>query len=145
MAGHRGYCLIDDGLLLNMALVNYGLHFLRKKGYTLCQPPYFMLRDQMAKTAQLEQFDEELYKVTGDGDNDTDKYLIATSEQPISAMHAGEWMQEKELPIKYVRGGLNGCSSVLNVFQVLWVQHKLQERSGLARERCLGCFPCSSV
>lgn len=102
MAGHRGYCLIDDGLLLNMALVNYGLHYLRKKDYTLCQPPYFMLRDQMAKTAQLEQFDEELYKVSGDGENDTDKYLIATSEQPISAMHAGEWMQEKELPIKWV-------------------------------------------
>jgi len=102
VAGHRGYCLIDDGLLLNMALVNYGLHYLRKKDYTLCQPPYFMLRDQMAKTAQLEQFDEELYKVSGDGENDTDKYLIATSEQPISAMHAGEWMQEKELPIKCV-------------------------------------------
>merc|ERR1712130_1005429 len=33
----------------------------------------------MAKTAQLEDFDEELYKVVGDED---DKYLIATSEQP---------------------------------------------------------------
>lgn len=85
-----------------MALVNYGLHFLRKKNYTLCQPPYFMLRDQMAKTAQLEQFDEELYKVSGDGDNDTDKYLIATSEQPISAMHASEWLQDKDLPIRLV-------------------------------------------
>jgi len=102
VAGHRGYCLIDDGLLLNMALVNYGLHFLRKKGYTLCQPPYFMLRDQMARTAQLEQFDEELYKVSGDGENDTDKYLIATSEQPISAMHASEWLQDKDLPIRFV-------------------------------------------
>lgn len=102
IAGHRGYCLIDDGLLLNMALVNYGLHFLRQKQYTLCQPPYFMLRDQMAKTAQLEQFDEELYKVTEDGETATDKYLIATSEQPISAMHAGEWLQNNDLPIKFV-------------------------------------------
>lgn len=33
-----------------------------------------MLREQMAKTAQLSQFDEELYKVTGD---QADKYLIA--------------------------------------------------------------------
>lgn len=32
-------------------------------------------RSQMAKTAQLSDFDEELYKVTGDGE---DKYLIAT-------------------------------------------------------------------
>jgi seryl-tRNA synthetase len=102
VAGHRGYCLIDDGLLLNMALVNYGLHFLRQKKYTLCQPPFFMLREAMAKTAQLEQFDEELYKVTEDKDSATDKYLIATSEQPISAMHAEEWLQPNELPIKYV-------------------------------------------
>ncbi|MCJ1273007.1 Cytosolic seryl-tRNA synthetase [Puttea exsequens] len=103
VAGHRGYCLIEDGLLLNLALVNYGLHFLRNKGYRLCQPPYFMLREAMAKTAQLEQFDEELYKVTEGKDTATDKYLIATSEQPISAMHAEEWMQPTDLatPLKY--------------------------------------------
>lgn len=54
----------------------------------------------MAKTAQLEQFDEELYKVTESEDPSTDKYLIATSEQPLSALHDGEWILEKELPIK---------------------------------------------
>jgi len=48
--------------------------------------------------AQLEQFDEELYKVGGDGD---DKYLIATSEQPICAYHMGEWMEEKTLPLVF--------------------------------------------
>jgi seryl-tRNA synthetase len=38
-----------------------------------------MLRDQMAKTAQLSDFDEELYKVTESKDKpETDKYLIAT-------------------------------------------------------------------
>lgn len=61
-----------------------------------------MLREYMAKTAQLEQFDEELYKVTDDGEKQTDKYLIATSEQPLSALHDGEWLQDKDLPIKYV-------------------------------------------
>jgi seryl-tRNA synthetase len=53
----------------------------------------------MAKTAQLEQFDEELYKVI-DGDAQNDKYLIATSEQPISAFHADEWLVTKDLPIR---------------------------------------------
>lgn len=42
----------------------------------------------MAGVAQLEQFDEELYKVQLGGDNE-DKYLIATSEQPICAFHKG--------------------------------------------------------
>lgn len=53
----------------------------------------------MAKTAQLEDFDEELYKVV---DGESDKYLIATSEQPISAFHADEWLIAKDLPIKFV-------------------------------------------
>ncbi|KAF1998862.1 seryl-tRNA synthetase [Amniculicola lignicola CBS 123094] len=102
IVGHRGYCLIGYGLFLNQALINYGLEFLFNKGYTPNQPPFFMLRDQMAKTAQLSDFDEELYKVTESKDKpETDKYLIATSEQPISALHSDEWLDTKELPIKY--------------------------------------------
>ncbi|MCJ1354375.1 MAG: Cytosolic seryl-tRNA synthetase [Icmadophila ericetorum] len=107
IVGHRGYCLTGYGLFLNLALVNYGLEFLWRKGYKPNQPPHFMLRDYMAKTAQLEQFDEELYKVTDDGEKQTDKYLIATSEQPLSALHDGEWLQDKELPIKYA--GFSTC------------------------------------
>lgn len=107
IVGHRGYCLTGYGLFLNLALINYGLEFLFGKGYKPNQPPFFMLREAMAKTAQLEQFDEELYKVTDDGEKDTDKYLIATSEQPLSALHEGEWLQDKDLPIKYA--GYSTC------------------------------------
>jgi seryl-tRNA synthetase len=63
VAGHRGYYLTNDGIDLNQALYLYGLDFLRKRGYKKIQPPFFMNKEQMAKTAQLEQFDEELYKV----------------------------------------------------------------------------------
>ncbi|CAG8800543.1 5830_t:CDS:2, partial [Racocetra persica] len=62
IAGHRGYFLTNDGVDLNMALIQYGLSFLRKHGYKKLQTPFFMRREYMAKTAQLEQFDEELYK-----------------------------------------------------------------------------------
>lgn len=63
----------------------------------------------MAKTAQLSQFDEELYKVSeGSGDNeDSAKYLIATSEQPLTCLHSGEWLQPAQLPIKYA--GYSTC------------------------------------
>ncbi|RDW70226.1 seryl-tRNA synthetase [Coleophoma crateriformis] len=106
VVGHRGYFLKQWGVFLNQAMINYGLEFLSSKGYTPLQTPQFMLKEYMAKTAQLEQFDEELYKVQ-DGDPQNDKYLIATSEQPISAFHADEWMQPKELPIKYA--GFSTC------------------------------------
>ncbi|KAJ1724766.1 Cytosolic seryl-tRNA synthetase [Coemansia erecta] len=106
VAGHRGYFLTGAGVDLNLALINYGLQFLGKKGYTKIQTPYFMRREMMAKTAQLSQYDEELYKVTGEGE---DKYLIATSEQPISAFHSGEWFEKpsEQLPIKYA--GYSTC------------------------------------
>ncbi|EIN14479.1 seryl-tRNA synthetase [Punctularia strigosozonata HHB-11173 SS5] len=105
IAGHRGYFLTNDGIDLNQALIAYGLDFLRKKGYKKIQPPFFMNKDQMAKTAQLDQFDEELYKVIGEDE----KYLIATSEQPISAFHSDEWFEspEKQLPIQYA--GYSTC------------------------------------
>jgi len=66
VAGHRGYFLKGIGVQLNQAIISYSLSFLLKKKYILLQPPYFMKRSVMANTAQLEQFDEELYKVGGD-------------------------------------------------------------------------------
>ncbi|PSR81757.1 hypothetical protein PHLCEN_2v6266 [Hermanssonia centrifuga] len=106
IAGHRGYFLTNDGIDLNQALITYGLHFLRKKGCKNIQPPFMMNKDMMAKTAQLDQFDEELYKVIADDD---EKYLIATSEQPISAYHSGEWFEspDAQLPLKYA--GYSTC------------------------------------
>ena len=62
----------------------------------------------MAKTAQLSQFDEELYHVSeGNNNPENDKYLIATSEQPLSCLHSEEWLQPAQLPIKYA--GYSTC------------------------------------
>ncbi|KAJ7231467.1 hypothetical protein B0H12DRAFT_1205058 [Mycena haematopus] len=92
IAGHRGYFLTNDGIDLNHALIAYGLEFLRERGYKKIQPPFMMNKEQMAKTAQLDQFDEELTRyVIG---SDDEKYLIATSEQPISAYHSEEWFEQ---------------------------------------------------
>ncbi|WFD31202.1 serine--tRNA ligase [Malassezia sp. CBS 17886] len=106
IAGHRGFYLTGDGVDLNQAMINYGLDFLRKRAYKKIMTPFMMRKEHMAKTAQLDQFDEELYKVVGDED---DKYLIATSEQPISAFHSNEWFEKpaEQLPIKYA--GYSTC------------------------------------
>jgi seryl-tRNA synthetase len=104
VSGHRGYFLKGVGVQLNLALINYGLSFLMKKNFVPLQTPFLMNKEPMGKTAQLEEFDEALYKVVG---GDEDKYLIATSEQPISAYHQGEWLDPKILPLKY--GGYSTC------------------------------------
>jgi len=109
VAGHRGYFLKGSGVRLSQAIISYATDYLSTRNYTLLQTPLFMQKEVMAKTAQLEQFDEELYKVieTHGEHSDKDFYLIATSEQPISAFHAGEWLQPKELPLRY--GGISSC------------------------------------
>ncbi|KAF5454009.1 hypothetical protein F2P56_023710 [Juglans regia] len=104
VAGGRGFYLKGDGVRLNQALINFGLDFLEKRGYTPLQTPFFMRKDIMAKCAQLAQFDEELYKVTGEGD---DKYLIATAEQPLCAYHLDDWIHPSELPLRYA--GYSSC------------------------------------
>ena len=62
VAGHKGYFLKGPGVLLNQALIQYGLRFLANRNYELIQPPYFMKKDVMSKTAQLSDFDDQLYK-----------------------------------------------------------------------------------
>ncbi|CAM6018027.1 unnamed protein product [Sphagnum balticum] len=104
VAGGRGYFLKHYGVLLNQALINFGLAFLVKRNYTPLQTPFFMRKEVMAECAQLAQFDEELYKVSGEGD---DKYLIATAEQPICALHREKWMDTKSVPIRYA--GYSTC------------------------------------
>ena len=108
--GHRAYFLTNAGVLLNQAIINYGIAFLGARGYNVLQPPFMMNKEVMASIAQLEDFDEQLYKVSGktdDPDGSTDKYLIATSEQPICAYHKGEWIEEKTLPLRYA--GISTC------------------------------------
>lgn len=80
VAGHRGYFLRGPGVLLNNALINYGLKFLAQNGYDLVQPPYFLKKEIMMETCQLTDFEENLYKVEGKGEEEeNDYYLIATS------------------------------------------------------------------
>lgn len=43
-------------------------------------------------------------QVSGEGE---DKYLIATSEQPLCAMHRQGWLEPEQLPRRYV--GLSTC------------------------------------
>lgn len=110
VAGHRAYFLTNAGVMLNQAIINYSIAFLSERGYNILQPPFFMNKDVMASIAQLEDFDEQLYKVSGktdDPDGSTEKYLIATSEQPICAYHKGEWIEEKSLPLRYA--GISTC------------------------------------
>lgn len=113
VSGGRGYFLTGAAVFLEQALIQHALHLLYAKDYTPLYTPFFMRKEVMQEVAQLSQFDEELYKVVGKGSEKSEeggvdeKYLIATSEQPIAAYHRDEWLPEASLPIKYA--GLSTC------------------------------------
>lgn len=61
------------------------------------------------KKIYISKFLSFFYRVTTNHDdpNADQSYLIATSEQPISGMYRKEWMEPKDLPIKYA--GVSSC------------------------------------
>ena len=135
VAGHRGYYLKGPAVMLNFALMQYGLNFLMKKGYLPIQPPFFLRKQVMACAAELGDFAETLYRIphdnpqhnqqqdgTAKGQNASDAaksqikpddadrddlFLIATSEQPLCGLHMNERVDEKQLPIRYA--GTSTC------------------------------------
>ncbi|XP_037070178.1 serine--tRNA ligase, cytoplasmic-like [Pollicipes pollicipes] len=113
VSGARGYYLTGPAVFLEQAIVQLALRMLLEKGFKPLYTPFFMRKEIMQEVAQLSQFDDELYKVVGKGSERGDdasvdeKYLIATSEQPIAAFHRDEWIPEATLPIRYA--GLSTC------------------------------------
>lgn len=98
---------------MEQALINLAMGMLHTRGYTPLYTPFFMRKEVMQEVAQLSQFDDELYKVVGKGSEKSEdggieeKYLIATSEQPIAAYHRDEWIPTESLPIRYL--GYSTC------------------------------------
>lgn len=72
------------------------MEILREKGYSPMQTPYTLRHEPMEAAAELEDFEEQLYKL-----EDTEKYLIATSEQTLAALKYDEIIEPQELPLKY--------------------------------------------
>lgn len=102
ISGARFYFLKGDLVKLNHALIQFGLDFLRKKKYTLTQPPYLINRKAMEGAVIVSDFGDVIYKV-----EDDDLYMIGTSEHAIVAMHMDEIFDAKQLPIRYA--GISPC------------------------------------
>lgn len=109
IAGSRGFFLLGPAIWLQQALIQYALRFIDELGFQTIYTPFWMRKQIMGQVAQLSQFDDELYKlISSKGNEDTEeKYLIATSEQPIAALHLDEWLNPASLPLKY--GGYSTC------------------------------------
>jgi len=97
VAGARFFYLKREGVLLDMALMNFALEEMVKKGFTPVEPPFLMRRKPYEGVVALSDFEDDLYKI-----EDEDLYLIATSEHPMAAMFMNEVLRAEDLPLKLV-------------------------------------------
>ncbi|MEM3641709.1 MAG: serine--tRNA ligase, partial [Candidatus Bathyarchaeia archaeon] len=97
IAGARFFYLKREGVLLDMALINFALEEMVKKGYTPVEPPFLMRRKPYEGVVALSDFEDMLYKIENE-----ELYLIATSEHPMAAMFMDEVLKAEDLPIKFV-------------------------------------------
>ncbi|MDY6789157.1 MAG: serine--tRNA ligase [Candidatus Nanohaloarchaea archaeon] len=96
VTGSRFYYLKKDLVMLNLALQKWALEKLIEEGYTPMQTPYILGHEAMSAAAELEDFEDQLYKIEGE-----DWYLIATSEQTLASYHFDEILEPEDLPMKY--------------------------------------------
>ena len=102
VAGARFYYLKNDLVRLNQSLIQYALEFLSTKDYSLIQPPYMINHQSMEGAVIADDFEDVIYKIENE-----DLYMIGTSEHAMAAMHSGEIIEGKDLPLRYA--GISPC------------------------------------
>lgn len=112
IAGARSYILKGDGARLEMAVLQFALDHLRKKGWIQFTPPYMASWECLMGTGFFPGAEEQTYAVgaeekRGEPINGDDLYMIGTSEVSVASYHKDEVLKEEDLPTRYV--GYSPC------------------------------------
>ncbi len=100
--GTRAYFLKGDAVFLEFALVRYAMDILAAEGFLPVVTPIIVKTEILEGTRHYPFFKEQIYRIEGE-----DSGLVGTSEIPLGAMHAGEILEERVLPLKYA--GFSSC------------------------------------
>ena len=102
VAGSRFAYLTGDLVLLEFALVRWGMSVLEGHGFRPVIPPVLVREDALYGTGFLPDTEQQIYRLPED-----DLYLVGTSEVPLASLHAGEILDEGVLPLRYA--GFSSC------------------------------------
>lgn len=103
VSGARFAYLKGDGVLLELALLQYAIAETTKAGFTPVLPPHLVTTKAMSAMGYLEHGgEEEIYHLKHD-----ELVLIGTAEQSIGPMHMDEILDAEHLPLRYV--GFSPC------------------------------------
>jgi seryl-tRNA synthetase len=94
VSGFRGYFLKNEGAQIEMAIWQYAVEFLTKRGYKFIVAPSLVRKEPFVGTGFLPGSEEDLYKV---GPNE---YLAGTAEVPTMGYFMDEVLPKESLPAK---------------------------------------------
>lgn len=103
VAGSRFYFLRGAGVLLEQALMRFGLDVLLQEGFTPVITPVLMRPEiLMGAYGGAELDTQQIYRVEGE-----DLVLIGTSEQSMAGMYKDETLEGDQLPLRLA--GISWC------------------------------------
>jgi seryl-tRNA synthetase len=102
VSGSRFAYLKGAAVLLEFALVRWGLDRLMAHGFLPVLPPVLTRSEALYGTAFLPGGADQLYRMERD-----DLYLVGTSEVPLAGLHMNEILEREDLPLRY--GGFSTC------------------------------------
>lgn len=102
VSGTRSYSLTNDMVLLEMALLRFGIEKMKAKGFKLITVPSLAREFAFIGTGHFPSAKEQAYFIPAD-----DLYLTGTAEVVLNALHSGETLKDADLPILYA--GFSPC------------------------------------
>jgi seryl-tRNA synthetase len=101
-SGSRFVYLLGDIVHVQFALVRHAIDKLTAKGFVPVIPPVLVREEVMYGSGFLPTDEVNIYVTSPD-----ELYLVGTSEASIAAFHAGEILEEGDLPLRYA--GYSTC------------------------------------
>ena len=102
LSGSRFVYLKGPLVMLELALVRWAMEVLTDRGFTPVIPPVLVREEALFGTGMLPDTEQQIYRVA-----EEDLYLAGTSEVPLAFLHAGEILEESDLPLRYA--GFSSC------------------------------------
>ncbi|GER88513.1 serine--tRNA ligase [Dictyobacter vulcani] len=97
VAGSRSYVLRNDAARLELALVNFAMDKMARKGFTPLIVPSMARDFCFVGNGQFPKGRDQVYEI-----KDQDLFLVGTAEVSITGMYKDEILKGEELPLKFV-------------------------------------------
>ena len=101
-SGSRFAYVMNEAVLLELALVQWVMGQLVSEGFTPVVPPVLVREQTMEEAGFFPTDRAQVYELPDD-----ELFLVGTSEVPLSALHRGDLFDPDALPLRY--GGFSSC------------------------------------